>query len=66
MKAIHHCPKSEIKDGKSVRVIDHREVTVICIAAGYAMVRRPKAGPYCAPIKELELSECISWPGWSA
>lgn len=34
-----------------------RDVTVLAIVDGWAMVRRPRAVPYVAPLKELEFPD---------
>lgn len=54
-KAIHHHPYPSVINGKWKTLIDHRKVVVLSVTGNYAMVRRPRAMPYVAPIKELEL-----------
>ena len=58
-KMIHRKPESSWSQetGQPITIYDEREVRVMAIAEGYAMVRRKGAMPYVAPAKELrELS----------
>lgn len=52
-KAIHRCARLIVKDGRWVRSEEDRDVIVMAIGGRYAMVRRPRAVPYVAPLKEL-------------
>jgi hypothetical protein len=55
-KAIHVCTMPvAFKDGKVVYETEEREVRVMAIAEGYAMVRRKGAMPYVCNLKELRL-----------
>lgn len=60
-KAIHRFPMQEMIPGPRVvgrdkiwrTIIDVREVEVLAVAKGYAMVRRPKCIPYVCPAREI-------------
>lgn len=53
-KAIHNAPRIEVIAGKFVNIIQKRDIKVMAVADGYAMVRRPRAMPYAAPLMEIE------------
>jgi hypothetical protein len=52
-KAIHHCTVYGIEHGIIATRIDDREVIIMAIANGYAMVRRPRCMPYVCMVDEL-------------
>ena len=55
-KAIHVCTMPvAFKDSEWVYKTEEREVRVMAIAEGYAMVRRKGAIPYVCKLKELRL-----------
>jgi len=53
----HDCPGVFWRVDKYERTIDTREVKIMAVAKGYAMVRRPRAMAYVAPLKELSLKQ---------
>jgi len=53
-KAIHNKPMIRALDGKWDHHIDSREVRIMAIAEGFAMVRRKGCMPYVCAVKELE------------
>jgi hypothetical protein len=53
-KATHNKPVLVLDPLKGfVRETERRQVRILAVAEGYAMVRRPRAVPYVCPIKEL-------------
>jgi hypothetical protein len=53
-KAVHSkSMPDKLINGKWVDKIDEREVRVMAVAEGYAMVRRKGAIPYVCPVKEI-------------
>ena len=54
-KAIHVCTVPVNFDGhKWIYKTEEKEVLVMAIAGGYAMVRRKGCMPYVCPVKELK------------
>lgn len=53
-KAVHLNPIPVIREGKWVTEIQRRDVRVLAVAEGYAMVRLKGAAPYVAPLKQLQ------------
>jgi len=52
-KAIHHAPVARVSNGIVSIVIDDRDVRIMSVAEGYAMVRRKGAMPYVCMADEL-------------
>ena len=52
-KALHYAMVYGLKNGKMETSTDLREVRVMAVAEGYAMVRRKGAMPYVCSIKEI-------------
>ena len=59
-KAIHRAPMMEMNEGAVYgrdklwrKWIDEREVIVMAVVGRYAMVRRPRCGPYVCLVREL-------------
>ena len=42
------------KDGKWVEETEEFQVRVLAVAEGWAMVRRPRANPFCVSEKDLK------------
>lgn len=53
--AMYNHRRSQFQNGKVVNVLERWEVRVMCIAEGYAMVRRKRAMPCVVSLKDLEL-----------
>lgn len=52
-RALHYAIVYEVKNGKIEAVTDLRDVRVMAVSEGYAMVRRKGAMPYVCSIKEI-------------
>lgn len=53
---IHICTTvTGYKDGKHTRSTERRDVILMKVARGWAMVRRPHCSPYACPAEELEV-----------
>lgn len=52
---VHNSRGVEVEGGRFVNTIDRRDVVLMAIVGGYAMVRRPRAMPYVASVNELEV-----------
>lgn len=57
-KAVHIVRLADgLVDDQWTYRVERRDVRVMAVAEGYAMVRRPTAMPYVARLKELEFQK---------
>ena len=54
-KGIHFANVPYIENGKWANRIEERNVVVMAISGGYAMVKSPRCMPYVARAKEVKL-----------